>query len=158
VTGFLRGLFGSKNKTKDESAEKPTGSKDKAKAQPAEKPAPQPRPKPVPQPRRASDAYYLGADDAKTYGNLEYMRQAKTVRHTFPKTAGGQEKESIRAVSSMETQSGNPETLIKQAASFSEAAANLEQAKANVDPVAERRRSDPNMSTFRNMAKQIRKK
>lgn len=142
MTGFIRGLFGSKTKTKD---------------QPVEKPAP--KPKSAPDPQIASEAYYLGTDDAKTYGNLEYMRQAKTIRRTFPKTVGSpDDKEYIVTVSSMSSQNGTAESLIKQAASFEEAAAKLEQAKTKVDPIAERRRGDSSMDTFRNMARDMRKK
>jgi hypothetical protein len=34
------------------------------------------------------DAYFLSADESKTYGNIDYMRTVKTVRRTFVKTVG----------------------------------------------------------------------
>lgn len=45
-------------------------------------------------------AYYLSDDDAKTFGNIEYMRSNKTVRRTFAKKKGETEHmESIRQIS-----------------------------------------------------------
>lgn len=46
-------------------------------------------------------AYYLNDDDAKSFGNIEYMRTNKTIRRTFAKKKGQTEHmESIRQVSS----------------------------------------------------------
>lgn len=82
MTGFIRGLFRSKPK-----AEAP---------EPAETEAPQPQAKP--------GAYYLPPDEAKTFGNLEYMRSSKSIRRTFPKQKIGEDNEMIRSISAMEMQ------------------------------------------------------
>ena len=60
VTGFIRGLFGSKGK-KSESA---------------------------PQVKKDVNSYYLDNDSAKTFGDIDYMRTAKAVTKSFPKGLG----------------------------------------------------------------------
>ena len=54
------------------------------------------------------DAFFLSPDDSKTYGDIDYMRTAKTVRRTFVKTVGNPEGgEVVSQVSSNKmTQSG----------------------------------------------------
>jgi hypothetical protein len=44
--------------------------------------------------------YFLDDDAAKSMGNTDYMREVKTVRHTFPKTSNGEEFEQVNRVSS----------------------------------------------------------
>lgn len=47
-------------------------------------------------------AYYLSDDDAKTFGNIDYMRSNKVVRRTFAKKKGQTEHmESVRQISAM---------------------------------------------------------
>ncbi|MGB3766331.1 MAG: hypothetical protein WA947_07215 [Phormidesmis sp.] len=47
-------------------------------------------------------AFYLSDDDAKSFGNIDYMRSNKTVRRTFAKKKGQTEHmESIRQISAM---------------------------------------------------------
>jgi hypothetical protein len=144
VTGFLRGIFGSKNK--DTSAEP---------AKPKSQPAPRPQ---------NTGAFFLDSDSAKTYGNLDYMRQAKKIRRTFPKTADSpEEKELTIEVSSMNMRKeGFGTGPIQQATSFESAGFTptmpTDKPAPKVDQGAERRRSDSSMEMFRNMARDIRKK
>ena len=45
-------------------------------------------------------AYYLSNDDAKSFGDIEYMRSSKVVKRTFAKKKGETEHlESVRTVS-----------------------------------------------------------
>jgi len=77
MTGFVKRLFGSK--PKDVSVTSP-----EKKSQ------------------SSSSSYFLDEDSAKSLGDVDYMRTAKTVKHTFPKTAGSpKETEQIKLVSSM---------------------------------------------------------
>lgn len=49
-------------------------------------------------------AYYLSEDDAKTFGNIDYMRSTKVVKRTFAKKKGETEHmESVRAISATTT-------------------------------------------------------
>lgn len=60
VTGFIRGLFGSKSKKEDGEA--------KAK--------------------KDTNAYYLDSDSSKTFGDIDYMRTAKAVTKSYPNGRG----------------------------------------------------------------------
>ncbi len=53
--------------------------------------------------QQSKDAYFLSSDDSKTYGDIDYMRTAKTVRRTFVKTIGNPDGgESISTLSSVQ--------------------------------------------------------
>jgi hypothetical protein len=134
VTGFIRGIFRSKPKADTEPQE----------AKPAK---PQPQPKAKRQPKAKAEAYYLDADDAKTYGDIDFMRKATQTRRTFPKNKFGDDNAFVQAVSSIEKLVD--EGKITQA----EAEAAIKDAE-----VEARRRSDSSMDMFRNMARDIRKR
>jgi hypothetical protein len=40
------------------------------------------------QAKQPKEAYFLDADSAKTFGDIDYMRQPKAVERTFPKVEG----------------------------------------------------------------------
>ena len=74
MAGFF-GLFGNKTKYVDE---------------PMDLSAPEPK-----------EAFYLEPDDAKTLGDIDFMRTPITIRRTFPKTASNKKGgESIKQISS----------------------------------------------------------
>lgn len=96
-------------------------------------------------------AYFLDADDAKTMGNIEYMRSKKVIKHKFPKTAGnGGEFEVEYEVSSDNMKSGNGLQGSTEPTSTS--------SEATPKPTNERRTADSSMDLFRNMARDIRKR
>ncbi|GAB4457986.1 MAG: hypothetical protein OHK0037_01230 [Elainellaceae cyanobacterium] len=96
-------------------------------------------------------AYFLDADDAKTMGNIEYMRSTKVIKHKFPKTAGnGGEFEMEYEVSSSDMKSGNGLSAPTEPTAAPSATPSKE---AN-----ERRTTDSSMDLFRNMARDIRKR
>jgi hypothetical protein len=125
VVGFIKGLFGSKP-SQDSSVQLPNS----ASVQP--------------------DTYFLGADEAQSLGNVDYMRATKTVRRTFPKTVDSpEEKELIVKVSATTKQEAGKNGLIVPAESNG--------AMPKTEAAAqERRRADTSMDMFRNMAKNIR--
>ncbi|MGJ3246600.1 MAG: hypothetical protein ACFE0I_11040 [Elainellaceae cyanobacterium] len=134
MTGFIRGLFGSKRKQ---------GSGKNA-SDAAKKPK----------------SYFLSADDAKTYGDIDYMRTAKSVKRTFPKTKTNQGEFSLtKTVSAMEdARSSDQET----ASTFGQPVSTNNSAPQptfkDEEKTEQRRRSDTSMDMFRNMARDIRKK
>ncbi|XGB41773.1 MAG: hypothetical protein LVS60_16315 [Nodosilinea sp. LVE1205-7] len=137
MTGFIRGLLGGKDKN-SRAADRPVQSE-------------------APAIERAKDAFYLDADDAKTYGNIDYMRSSKTVRRTFAKKRGEtEEKESIKKVSALESvnlgEKANLEPKTNQP-TFSQPGF-----EPSVAPSFDRRKVDTNLDMFRNMAKDIKKK
>lgn len=97
--------------------------------------------------------YFLDADDAKTYGDIDFMRTPAKVKHTFPKnTRNGGAFEVVTEVSSMD---------LKEASQAQKAAQAEETASFNVTPSSSTQRrktsSDSSMDTFRQMAKQMRR-
>jgi hypothetical protein len=134
MTGFIRGLFGGKAKNPGES--------DRSGQQ-------------QPTIKQVGGAYFLNEDDAKSYGNIEYMRSSKTVRRTFAKKRGETgEKESIRQISAMEAKRLQEQGLPVQKIASSETSI---QPAAKQDANSDRRKVDTNLDMFRKMAKDIKK-
>lgn len=135
MTGFIRGLLGGKKAKNPGEADRPVQQQSAI--------------------ERAGGAFYLEPDDAKSYGNIEYMRSSKTVRRTFARKAGEtEEKESIRQISAMEaiklTAEGLPAEKTPQVESFSQPA-------VNKTPSYGGRQVDTNLDMFRKMAKDLKK-
>ncbi|MGI8934835.1 hypothetical protein [Leptolyngbya sp. BC1307] len=111
---------------------------------------------------QTKQAYYLNDDDAKTFGNINYMRSSKTVRRTFAKKKGKEHLESIRQISALKAAAANNDGLFSPLA---QDVANANGAQPSVSPdmgvpKSERPRRKPgsnDMDMFRNMAKDIRK-
>ncbi|NJK27631.1 MAG: hypothetical protein HC925_02460 [Coleofasciculaceae cyanobacterium SM2_3_26] len=128
MTGFIRRLFG--------------GGKSENSA-------------PAPQPRR--EAFFLGSDDAKTFGNIDYMRTVKRIRRTFPKVEGGmkriveQEKEISNLVEREATVPPTPSFGITSGPKPGEFP------KPQSTPAA-RRSGSSDMDRFRDMARDLKKK
>ncbi|MBD2110661.1 MULTISPECIES: hypothetical protein [Cyanophyceae] len=140
MTGFIRGLFGGKAKNPGES-DRPA----------RRQPAPQ-----QPTIKQVGGAYFLNEDDAKSYGNIEYMRSSKTVRRTFAKKRGETvEKESVRQISALEAK-----RLQEQQGLSVEKIAPSEisiQPAVKKDASSERRKVDTSLDMFRKMAKDMKK-
>ncbi|WP_017299655.1 hypothetical protein [Nodosilinea nodulosa] len=138
MTGFIRGLFGGKPKNPGESARSVR----------------QPKPQ-QPTIKQVGGAYFLNEDDAKSYGNIEYMRSSKTVRRTYAKKRGETgEKESIRQISALEAKRLQDQGLSVEKLAPSEVSS---QPAVKKDASAERRKVDTNLDMFRKMAKDIKK-
>jgi hypothetical protein len=96
-----------------------------------------------------AESFFLDPDEAKSMGNIDYMRTARKVKKTYPTTkawgAGFAQETITSALSKGEVK---PSTFeIEQKA-----------AEALKPEVAERRKSSSDLDMFRNMAKDIRKK
>ncbi|MEL6468715.1 MAG: hypothetical protein AAFQ74_03230 [Cyanobacteria bacterium J06623_4] len=124
-------------------------------------------------------AYYLDNDDAKTFGNIDYMRSSKVVKRTFAKKKGQKEHlESVRSISAvkMTDLDGNPSnasvaqpttfgstdflgsSASKPAAPAASSNASSAPAESAPKPTEKRKPSSSNdMDLFRNMAKDIRR-
>jgi hypothetical protein len=139
VTGFIRGLFGSKKKVEEE----------------------------IIQPK---DAFYLPADDAKTFGNIDYMRSSKKTRRTFPKQIVGEDNEFFNEVSATGKVDPKDKPPV-DTSPFNGYAAQPAAKPANTaspspspsfqpptKPATDRRQPDTSMDIFRNMARDIKKK
>ncbi|MBD2427349.1 hypothetical protein [Phormidium sp. FACHB-1136] len=136
MTGFIRGLFGGKAKNPGE----------------ADRPA---KANPQPSIESSGSAYFLEPDDAKSFGNIEYMRSSKTVRRTFAKKRGEtEEKESIRKISATEAvkldESGLPKAKSIPTESTTSSTSSSSFTSRNL-------KTDTNLDMFRKMAKDIKK-
>ena len=105
--------------------------------------------------QNSSKNFYLNSDDAKTLGNIDYMRTAKKIRHTFPKTSSNKNTEAIIDVSSIQNNGTSSEQVISQPATKVEPSIQATETKI---PSSEKRRSaDRSLDIFRNMAREIKK-
>ena len=111
-------------------------------------------------------AYFLSDDDAKSFGDIEYMRSVKTVRRTFAKKKGQTEHmESIKQISAtsasdMDSNGSATPSFLQEVptASSNGATASAPTPSASVTPQPRRKPASSNdMDMFRNMAKNIRK-
>ncbi|NCJ07273.1 hypothetical protein GS597_12305 [Synechococcales cyanobacterium C] len=122
MAGWFR-LFGSKSKRNDENA----------KAQDAE-------------------AFFLDPDDAKSMGDIDYMRTVKAVRKTFPKTVSwGESFATVDEVSALNKVSSVDGVPITPSPSPEAAPEPIE------TPTFQRRQTDSSMDVFRKMAKDLNK-
>jgi hypothetical protein len=134
MAGFLSGFFGSRRQAA-EKAEKVEVKKDVKVSRPV---------------ADTSEAYFLDSDQAKTMGDIDYMRTAKTVKRTYAKTVSQPQPQAfIQSVSSSQAK------LSGQAQQSSQSESNG--ATANAPEVPDRRRSDTSLDRFRTMAKDLRK-
>jgi hypothetical protein len=54
-------------------------------------------------PKQEGGAFFLDEDDAKTFGDIDYMRSSKVVKRTFARKKGQTEElESVRQISAMD--------------------------------------------------------
>ena len=134
MVGFLKGLFRKRN-TED---------------------VPAPEVKAVVQPTKNSRAYFLDTDSAKTYGDINYMRTAKSVRRTFRDTKTGGEIERISQVSSMEMKRQAEMEAARMNSEFNSTSAKSG-SSGQTNSAADRRKADSSMDMFRNMARDIKK-
>jgi hypothetical protein len=97
-----------------------------------------------------AESFFLDPDEAKSMGDIDYMRTARKVRKTFPGTkAWGSAFEQEVEVSATKMVNGNGQKAFPS---------ELFQASEEVkDAGAVRRKAAADLDMFRNMAKDIRK-
>jgi hypothetical protein len=96
-------------------------------------------------------AFFLEPDDAKTFGDIEYMRTPNKVTHKFPKSKGnGGGFEISTEINSMEKRDANQS---QPKASTPEPAPST----PTVSETPRRTNSDSTMDMFRQMAKSIKR-
>lgn len=113
-------------------------------------------------------AFFLSEDEAKTFGDIDYMRSNKVVRRTFARKKGQtEEMESIRTISAMKkqevdergvTQTSAPTASTPSAASAFERARSFEPKQPEQPKFERRQDSSSDMDMFRKMAKDIKRR
>lgn len=136
MTAFIRGIF--RSQPEDNTREAQSSTQQSAQKNVQDVSAPQ----------QKAEAFFLSPDDAKTYGDIDFMRSAKSIRRTFPKGKTGADNAFVQSVSSLEKQAG--QAFITSNSAEAQAAQNAE--------ATERRRADTSMDMFRNMARDMRKR
>lgn len=104
----------------------------------------------------SGESFFLNEDDAKTFGDIDYMRSSKVVKRTFARKRGQEELESVRQISAMDRREVNEvKRSAKPQATFtpSSSSTSASQSKFQQNGGA----SSNDMDLFRNMAKKIRK-
>jgi len=109
-------------------------------------------------------AFFLDPDEAKTLGDIEFMRQPNTSKKSFPKTLNNPEGgEMVEEVSALEKKSiskseSSQNNTNQQSQSSQQVTPENPAPSANNDPAVEQRRqSDSSLDMFRNMARDIKK-
>jgi hypothetical protein len=99
----------------------------------------------------SSEEFFLEPDEAKSLGNVEYMRKASVIKKTFPKTLSQEGGELIREVSSLSESKVSSEQNAPTSPGKTEGI--IPAGSANI----ERRNPDDSMDIFRNMARELKK-
>ena len=151
MTGFIRGFFGSKPQVTEEtvSASNNGAANNEANQNANQNGA-------VRQPQQTSKAFFLSDDEARSLGNVEYMRKAVKIRRTFPKAVGVEVNEVVSEISSLEKKvelSQGQAAIANPAPTTTSETVNL-----NNEAITERRRTDSSMDLFRDMARNLNKR
>ncbi len=113
--------------------------------------------------------FFLEPDDAQTMGDINYMRKSVRVRRTFPKTLKNKDgfavEKQVSATEDVSLSDRNRGFQSQSNTSFTtpstpETKNTTSQQETNISqptPSVERRKTDTNMNTFLNMARNIRK-
>ncbi len=115
-----------------------------------------PAPETVSKAAKSKDnSFFLDPDEAKTFGNIDYMRTPKTVKHTFLDFGATEKVEVVEQVSSLgkvklvTEEAKTPEVPSEQGSSISSSS------NGGANP---RRQAGSDMDTFRNMARNLKRK
>jgi hypothetical protein len=101
------------------------------------------------------EEFFLDSDEAKSMGNIDYMRTVKTIKRTYAKyksvDQGGMT--TIKQVSASEETIAPAEKVVQQTSTFSESTSSFSASNGSTS----RANTDTSMDMFRNMAKQVKK-
>ena len=109
----------------------------------------------------ADKDFFLSPDDAKTLGDINYMRKSVRVRHTFPKNLKNPNGfEVVKDVSSSEDKFVSKFNDNRSTNSFSPSASNNQNtfSPQPAKSISKSSTQSTNMDMFRNMARSIGKK
>ncbi len=104
---------------------------------------------------KSSEAFFLSEDDAKTFGDIDYMRSSKVVKRTFARKKGQlEELESVRQISAMDKREVNEERRTKPKSTVTSSS----NTSSTQSTFQQNSSSSNDMDMFRSMAKNIRKR
>lgn len=124
--------------------------------------------------QQSSQAFFLEPDDAKTFGNIDYMRQPKVIKRTYAKKAGETEEKEVSTQVSALSKSEIEETrgISTSSGSFSQPSSSgfgttsssfgtpssSSFGTSSSNDTSRRRNSGGDMDMFRQMAKDVKKR
>lgn len=101
------------------------------------------------------NTFFLDPDEAKTLGNIEYMRTPRTVKHTFLDFGATEKVEVVEQISSLgRVKLTREESKVAKATSDQ----GSDPTSSTSSQANSRRRAGSEMDTFRNMARNLRRK
>ncbi len=104
------------------------------------------------------EEFFLDSDEAKSLGDIDYMRTTKTIKRTYAKyksvDQGGMS--TIKQVSATEETIAPAEKTVQQTSTFSEPTSTSSSFNASNGSIS-RASTDTSMDMFRKMAKQVKK-
>ncbi|MFQ3584013.1 MAG: hypothetical protein SNJ85_03640 [Cyanobacteriota bacterium] len=110
----------------------------------------------VSKPAKSKDnTFFLDPDEAKTLGNIDYMRTPKTVKHTFLDFGATEKIEVVEQVSSLGKVKLSSEETQTPKATSEQGSAPTSSTSGQTSP---RRQAGSDMDIFRNMARSLRRK
>ncbi|MGD1909212.1 MAG: hypothetical protein ACFB0C_24925 [Leptolyngbyaceae cyanobacterium] len=106
----------------------------------------------------SGEAFFLNEDDAKTFGNIDYMRSSKVVKRTFARKRGQTEElESVRQISAMDKRDVQEEKRVSRTQTFTPSTPSATSSSSPQPQFQTGGASSNDMDMFRNMAKKMRK-
>ena len=128
-------------------------------------------------PKQKQESYFLDSDSAKTFGDIDYMRSSKTIKHKFPKTFSNkgefEQSETVSAMDKMEGSDAPATPSLENGATeqwqpvarngmgmngISNNGASSTSPSSDSSSNEEERKADSSMDMFRSMARDIRKR
>lgn len=115
-----------------------------------------PAPEPVSKAAKSRDSsFFLDPDEAKTFGNIDYMRTPKTVKHTFLDFGATEKVEVVEQISSLGKVKLITEETKTSEATSEQGSSSSSSSSSGASP---RRQAGSDMDTFRNMARNLKRK
>ncbi|MEN9225729.1 MAG: hypothetical protein Q6L60_13055 [Thermostichus sp. HHBFW_bins_43] len=101
------------------------------------------------------NSFFLDPDEAKTLGNIDYMRTPRTVKHTFLDFGATEKVEVVEQVSSLGKVKVSTEEIKTSVATSEQGSSSSSSSSSGASP---RRQAGSDMDTFRNMARNLKRK
>ena len=100
--------------------------------------------------KKKDNTFFLNPDEAKTLGNIEYMRTPRIVKHTFQDFGSTEKVEVVEQVSSL--------SKVKLAVEQAKAPEQSSSTSNSSSGAGSRRQGGSDMDMFRNMARSLKRK
>lgn len=99
--------------------------------------------------------FFLDFEEAQTLGNTEYMKQAKTIKRTFPKLKGNGGATIVSQVSAENMRTIDPNQAANRSTTTSSSSESFAAPAPTMSSSRPNLKVDSSMDMFRNMAKKI---